>query len=95
MLNIVINPEKLEKLLVAHWAEFMNVRSLMEGAAKIIAASENTGIRKVQKLTVSRFELADNGFILWLECKINEENFTVELLLELTGSTQYRACLKN
>ena len=91
----MLNLEKLEKLLLTHWTEFIDARSLMASASQAIALFEEMEPCKIQKLTVSRFEFVEYGFLLWLECRIGEENFTVELFLGSTGSIQYQQCLKN
>ena len=92
MLNNVINSEKLEKILVAHWTEFMDVRELMSSASSVISNLEEKQC-KVNKLTISRFELVEDGFIVWLECKVGDDSYTVEL--ELGDSVIYHKPVKN
>jgi len=72
-MNNLINKEKLENLLVAHWTEFINIQELLK-----YLGHPN---KKVQKLTISRFERTNTGFIVWLEFLLDGIETTREILL--------------
>ena len=95
MKNIIDN-SKLEKLLIANWANILDQKKLI---AYTLMCVQNHEFRKVAetskklmhnvKITVSRFELKEHGFNLWIEYSIPiEQNIaigTVELFLSNCG----------
>jgi len=91
----MINIEKLEKILIAKWAEFIDARELITFVAKIAKEHFITENIRVQRVTLSRFELKEDGFLLWIESIINladrneEVNMTSEAYLLNNGSLRH------
>ena len=69
----LIDKEKLENLLVARWTDFVNIQELLK-----YLGHPN---KKVQKLTISRFELTDSGFTVWLEYVLDGVEITQEVFI--------------
>ncbi len=67
----MLNKEKLEKLLLTQWTEFLDYQ-------KIRSFSESATKQKIQKLSISRFELTEKGFLLWIEAN----NHTLEVIID-------------
>jgi hypothetical protein len=75
---MILDAQKLETLLLANWTEFLDTRQVLK------LLGEHTG-KQIQNLTISRFELVDQGFLLWFETTANKERMTVEALLTVSG----------
>lgn len=80
----MIDNEKLEQTLLTNWSRFLDVRKLRAFAAEIAGQDE----KSISKLTISRFELVEGGFILWLEYLIDRQ-FTTETLLSWDGKLSH------
>ena len=90
-----INTEKFEKTLVKNWTEFVDVREFMSHvrtlAVNHLNLSENS---KVTQLSISRFELGRQGFIVWIEYILTQYDtgvnrdiaITSELILDCFGT---------
>jgi hypothetical protein len=87
----MINIEKLEKILIAKWAEFLDAREILSFAGKIAREHFHSENIKVHRMTITRFEFTEDGFILWLDCVVNltdqneEVNMTSEVYLLSNG----------
>jgi len=82
-----IETEKLEKLLIANWTQFIDARQLFSFVEENIKTSMKESMCKVNSLTITRFELSNNGFIIWLDFKANSKSIlgTIEALLSHSG----------
>ncbi len=69
-----IQTKQLEELLLANWTKFINIRELTNFAT--IQCNN-----PVKKITLSRFELLNDGFLVWAECHTNCDNYTVEFTI--------------
>ena len=81
----MIQKEKLEELLVKNWAKFLDSKKLL---AKVLqdanAATPTFSIVKSAKapeknaiqISISRFQLADAGFLIWTEFVIPRDTGT-------------------
>ena len=90
-----INIEKFEKTLVKNWTEFLEIREFLSYAQTLavnhLKLSKNS---TVTKLTISRFELSTQGFIVWIEYILSQNNtvvnrdiaITSELVLDFQGN---------
>lgn len=81
----VLEKQNLEKILLANWASFLDVRKLMT----FVKTKNNLGLDTIFKLSVSRFEPTEKGFLIWLETESNilenKVKVTTEALLTLSG----------
>ncbi|RDJ35351.1 MAG: hypothetical protein DWQ19_11085 [Crenarchaeota archaeon] len=78
----MIHKEKLEKLLVAHWAEILDIKQLLR-FVKLYSETANN-------LTVSRFEPLKDKFLIWFEFQNSKKTFiTIEAYLDLSGQLQF------
>lgn len=78
----MINYETLEIVLKSKWTNFLDARELINYAqeqAKIHLVLPNS---KVNNLSVTRFELTERGFILWLEYNLTENNSQCKAITE-------------
>jgi len=73
---MVVNIEKLERILIAKWAEFLDVRELMKLVEKHAKIHLSVDTLEVQRVTISRFELSEDGFLVWVESVVNLPNQT-------------------
>jgi hypothetical protein len=87
-----INKEKLEKLLIANWTKFLDSRQLLSLATQYAKPIDSS--KKPESLTISRFELTDKGFIIWLDFTINNKNVTSEILLFHSGEVLHLRTLE-
>lgn len=86
-----LDTEKLEKVLIIHWPEFIDPRQMIqfikETAVQKLQYSPACHVRKV---SFSRFELKNNGFLIWTEVNISqgkdEINTTMEFFLNNDGN---------
>jgi len=102
----MINSKKLEELLIANWTSFINYSKLMAHILEIVrdtelAVMEQSTIPKVGiQISISRFELIHNGFLIWVEFKVpKEENKiaigTSELKLSASGDLSHIKTIGN
>jgi len=77
-----INFQELEKLLLKNWANFLDPRKCLDFVKEQVDANVPD---KIQKLMLSRFELSENGFILWMEFASGSSNYTTEAILKFNG----------
>lgn len=74
----MIDKNKLEKILLANWTKFINYKNLLPF------------IEKSKSIKLSRFELVDDGFIIWIEF----DSGTTELKIHNNGSTHHIQTIK-
>lgn len=65
----MFDTNKLEQLLIANWANFFNVSKLLKFAKS--GLPEKYKQNRVKNLTISRFEIIDSGFLVWLEVNVH------------------------
>lgn len=95
----MVNVGKLEEILVAHWAGFINPTKLMAWSMQQVRANLDTNFIVVSdadftnrgnQITVSRCQLQTEGFLLWIDFTIpydgNVAVGTVEAILGFNGS---------
>jgi hypothetical protein len=103
----VLNTAKLEELLVANWTKFLDTKAVM---AFVLASvrdnieqnfcvmSGSTSNKGVQ-ITVSRFQMAQDGFTIWIDFHVPQEEGvavgTSELHLSPTGTLSHIRTLGN
>ncbi len=78
----MINKEKLEEILIRNWANFFDIKKMISRVLQDVDASFNTfDITKekntgsgVMQISLSRFHLIEDGFILWVEFAVPKNN---------------------
>ena len=81
---MIIDTIELEKILIANWTAFLNPREMIKIATE--QARKNNMNGPINGLTVSRFELNSNGFLVWMEFSANnQQRATIEALLSTDG----------
>jgi len=102
----MIQKRKLEEVLVAKWAHFVDVRRLMAFVmvsvrdAHLPHLIDDDVTPKGTQITVSRFELFQGGFLLWIDFSMPLENNqlavgTVECVLPPNGDVELRNVIGN
>lgn len=75
----IINKQKLEELLTAHWAEILDVRKLIAHVmlnvrdADLKTFEEDNLPEKGVEITITRFTIQNDGFLLWIDFTIPKE----------------------
>ena len=80
---MLIDPEKLANVLVSRWTNFIDYRELRGLVEKTLAESHG---EQINKLSVSLFEIQNNGFLIWVEYNTSTHQGTVEYFLNFNGS---------
>ena len=76
----IINKQKLEELLTAHWADILDVRKLIAYIMlnvrdeKLKTFVEDILPDKGVEITITKFAIQDEGFFLWIDFTIPKEN---------------------
>lgn len=97
----MLDPIKLEKIILSKWTEFFDNRKLLSIAKNL--AIENLNVKpscQVTKLTLSHFEKQKSSFLLWidytiLESKNNIISATSEIILDKEGKITHIKTIKN
>ena len=96
----MFKPEKLEKILLVNWTEFLDKREILALAKR--CAVEYMGIEppcQVVTLTLSRFEIQDTGFLIWMEFTVTKSKNkifgTSELHLSNTGNLRHLQTIRS
>lgn len=91
----MINKHQLEDVLIKNWANFLDIRKLRKLVESIIQKEfhfENINLRKI---SLSRFEMQENGFLVWIETTTNSHHITSEIFLFNTGSVKHVESILN
>ena len=70
----MLNKDKLENLLLSNWTEFIDFKQLLSQLETIVN-------KKPHQIKFSRFELTSQGFLLWIDFKIDNKDYTLEAIL--------------
>lgn len=87
---MILDPKRLEKVLVLNWTEFLDVVKLMK-LVKEHAEAQLGKTVQVHRISLTRFEFVSEGFLLWIEGKAlpksgQQVNLTIEATLSCEGS---------
>ena len=87
---MILDIEKLEQFLITNWNQFINLRELRDFIkSSVIQYVGIDPVCNIQKFSVSRFELENDGFLLWIEVTIEQNksqiNTTMEFSLNKSG----------
>jgi hypothetical protein len=92
----MLNTEKLEKLLIKNWTEFIDIRAMLD-YAKLLAVDLGIDSPQVNRVTLTRFELTENGFLVWIEYSVTtpgkKVNAVSELLLRKNGFSHLKSMI--
>ena len=103
----VLNKAKLEELLVANWTKFMDTKAMMafvlgcvrDNIEKNFCVMPGSASNKGVQITVSRFHIAQDGFTIWIDFHVPQEEGvavgTSELHLSPTGTLTHIRTLGN
>jgi len=85
-----LNIDSLEKLLVANWTKFIDRRALINFVRDcLLQYLQKEHSCQALTATFSRFELVENGFLVWIEFKLVHETTpatgTIEALVDWHG----------
>lgn len=105
MENLIIQ-DKLEDLLIAKWACFVDVRRLMAFVmshvrdAQLPHVADDEVAPKGVQITISRFQWKQEGFLVWVDFTIPVERTqiavgTTELLLKQNGEVVHHKTIGN
>lgn len=93
----LINGQNLENLLIANWAKFLDFKQIIaftlncvrDNKDSLQTVLEDELPEKNVQVTISRFELYPDGFVIWIDYTVPYENTiavgTVESKLNLNG----------
>jgi hypothetical protein len=84
----MIDKLKLEQILVTNWAKFIDPRqmlSMVSGFASKAYCKET----KVERISLTRFELTKDGFIVWADFQAGNKPGTTEFILSSNGSVRH------
>jgi hypothetical protein len=86
----IFDPIKLEKLLIKQWIEFIDLKKVMEIAHSTVERQLGFKPPNIQNLKVTRFEIYNLGFVIWIEYRINNNsnivNITIEIITDFLGN---------
>jgi hypothetical protein len=104
----IFNQKKFEELLVSKWAEFLDAPKLLKTINDLVQEHKNnfdivpntSYKQKGTQIMISRFQLTNNGFIIWVDFLVPlAENKvavgTTELFLLSTGILSHSKTLGN
>lgn len=96
----LIDKTKLENLLIAHWTEFLRASELMKLSKNLLIKHYDLSSNcQIFQLKLSRFEIAPEGFLLWLEVIVIDNgqkiNTTLEGFLSNNGIFTYMDSTKD
>jgi hypothetical protein len=78
----MIDTKKLEKLLIKSWTEFIDIHEMMHYTTKL-ATELGFVTQKVKKVSITRFELVENGFLVWVDYIVVSKNKDVNISSEI------------
>ena len=79
----IFNPNKLEKTLIKNWTEFTDARKLIELASSTAEQQFGHKPPNIQNLKITRFEIINSGFVIWIDYIINNHNDIVNITIEM------------
>lgn len=88
--KIILDPTKLEKLLIKDWINYINPRELLSFIKNNVENEFNIIDPKIQTLMISHCELNQKGIMLWINYNIIKSkevvNATTQILFYFDGS---------
>ena len=85
-MNPIFDPNKLEKFLIKHWTEFVDLKETMKIASSTVEQQLGFKPPNIQNLKVTRFELVNSNFVIWLDYIVNHKQKPVNITLEIVSS---------
>lgn len=91
-MNLIFDPDKLEKFLIKHWTEFIEFKEIIKIASSTVEQQLGFKPPNIQNLKVTRFEVVNSNFVIWLDYIVNYKetpvNITLEILIGLNGEIE-------
>jgi hypothetical protein len=88
-MNLLFNPSNLENLLIKKWTEFVDLKKVINIASSTVEQQFGYSPPNIQNLKVTRFDIVNYNFVIWIECiiknKTNDVNITIEIITNLNG----------
>lgn len=90
----MLNKHKLETILIKNWTELFDIREILKYVQSISShlPSNKTNVQ-INNLGITRFELNPQGFIIWLNYNVIENQIkyksTSEVLLDFNGNLNH------
>lgn len=78
----IFDPNKLENTLIKHWIEFIDVRKLLNFASSTAEQQFKQKPPNIQNLKITRFEVTNLGFVIWIDYMVNNKNDIVNITIE-------------
>lgn len=79
----ILDPTKLEKLLIKDWTNYINPRELLNLVKNNVTNKYNIIDPKIQTLTISYCEINQKGITLWINYNIIKSNEVVNATTEI------------
>ena len=85
-MKLTLEKKSLEKTLLANWTTILDAREIIRLVSEITSKNLKSQ-HQINKVTLSRFELVNDYFLIWIEyeCKKENINGTIECHLYLNG----------
>lgn len=68
----MLNKENLEQLLISKWTSFIDAREALLLAQTFAETHLKISPCKINKISFTRFEIKENGFLIWIEYIVNK-----------------------
>jgi hypothetical protein len=90
---MTVDTEKMERVLASNWTQFIDARALLREMSRL--AAEHLGVTTpVSSAVISRFELAPQGFIVWVDFTTSQVHGTSEFFLSHDGNFSHSRTLR-
>lgn len=85
-MNLIFDPNKLERFLIKHWTEFVDFKETIKIASSTVEQQLGFKPPNIQNLKATRFEIVDSNFVIWLDYIVNYKEKPVNITLEILSS---------
>lgn len=92
-MNLLFDPIKLEKLLIKHWTEFIEPKEIINLARSTAERQLGYSPPNIQNLKITRFELVNSNFVIWIDFIIKNQNSNVNTTIEIL--CDFKGVIKN
>jgi hypothetical protein len=88
-MNLLFDPKKLENFLIKKWIEFIDFKKVIKIASSTAEQQLGYSPPNIQNLKVTRFELVNFNYVIWIDYIVNDKqnlvNITLEIICDLEG----------
>lgn len=83
----MLDKQKLEKLLLLNWSEFLDIKKLFKIVAEASVSLPNSKTKvNSNQIKLSNLQITKNGFKIWLEFQFDNKIGTLEMLTDFHGN---------